>query len=104
MVQEHHSATHKSQNHCFPGYKIYLRSSCEEITLKVVLRTACRRKFTDVIKASSDGKQGRAHIILKIIVRLCDVEREAKEMCHQDYYKLRQTKAKPILTTLDDML
>jgi hypothetical protein len=86
------------------GYSGYNDLRAKKNVTNVGCFAHCRRKFTDVIKASSDGAQGRAHIILNIIGRLYAVEREAKEMSQKERYELRQAKAKPILEELHNML
>ena len=86
------------------GYSGYNDLRAQKNVTNVGCFAHCRRKFTDVIKASGDGKQGRAHIILNVIGRLYAVEREAKEMSHKERYELRQAKAKPILEELHNML
>lgn len=78
------------------GYSGYNDQRARKGVVNVGCFAHCRRKFADVVKASS-SKAGRAHIAVNTIGKLYKIERDAKEMSHKERYQLRQERAKPIL-------
>lgn len=86
------------------GYSGYNDQRARKDVINVGCFAHCRREFIEVIKTSDRAKQGRAHLILKIIGGLYEVEREAKAMNHKERYELRQEKSKPLLEELYAML
>ena len=52
------------------GYSGYNEQRARENVINIGCFAHCRRKFIEVIKASDGKNQGRAHIIIKIMVPL----------------------------------
>ena len=63
-----------------------------------------RRKFTDVVKACGQNKSGKAGQMLLKIAKLYEIEDEIKTLPFDERKRIRQTKAKPKLDVIRDML
>jgi transposase len=74
----------------FSGYKALFRNGVTEIGCMA----HARRKLFDIYQANQSEVAAKA---LLIIGRLYDIEREAKEMSPDERWRIRQTKAKPIM-------
>jgi len=86
------------------GYSGYNDQRARKGVINVGCFAHCRRKFVGVVQSSDGKKQGKAHIILKIIAQLYEIENESKELSHRERYELRQSKSKPLLNELSAML
>jgi transposase len=73
-----------------------------------VERLACmahaRRKFVEAQKVQPKGKTGRADIALTMINKLYGIERELKDVSHEQRFIGRQEKSLPILAQLKSWL
>ncbi len=85
------------------GYSGYNSQRNRDGVVNVGCMAHCRRKFVDVIKVSGN-KAGSAQVAMSYITKLYNIEREAKEISHEERRVLRQQKAKPILEQFHNWL
>jgi len=85
------------------GYSGYNDQRARKEVVNVGCFAHCRRKFAEVLQASP-GKTGKAHVAVTTIGKLYQIEREAKDLSHDQRYTLRQAQAKPILKKFYDWL
>lgn len=78
------------------GYSGYNTQRARSNIINVGCFAHCRRKFAEVVKAST-GKTGKAHNAIAMIGKLYRIEQEAKDLSHEQRYELRQAKATPIV-------
>ncbi|MEQ1789933.1 MAG: IS66 family transposase [Rickettsiales bacterium] len=105
----HHSRSHDVPLNFFEGYKGHihcdgfqgydaLAAKSSDIILSGCMYHA-RRKFFEITKITR-AKEGVAHDVLKFITLLARIEEEIKELSHEDKYRIRLEKAKPVLDDL----
>lgn len=63
-----------------------------------------RRKFTDVVKASSHNKTGKAGKMLKKIAKLYDIEATIRTQPFDERRRIRQEQSKPLLESIHSFL
>lgn len=81
------------------GYAGYERVGNTEKIIHIGCWDHARRKFVDAIKVSGNNT-GVANNLLLLINSLYDIERDIKEKSAEIRYKIRQKKAKPILSRI----
>lgn len=63
-----------------------------------------RRKFTDAEKVLGKGKAGKVQWVLSLFQKLYRTEKEIKGKSADEVYRIRQGRAKPLMTVYKDWL
>ena len=82
------------------GYKAY---ESTQATLVACL-AHIRRKFIDVKKLQGKKKAGKVDVVLSLIGKLYGIEKRIKGKSVEEKFSIRQSQAKPIVTTLYNWL
>ena len=86
------------------GYTGYNTQRRREDIISLGCWDHARRKFTDVVKATSSKKPGKAGLMLEKIAKLYEIERKMKTLSYPERKAIRQKEAKPKLDSLYELL
>lgn len=77
------------------GYSGYCTQRARPDVITLGCWDHCHRKFSDVVKAAGNNKEGKAGPVLEKIAKLYRIEQEIKDLPHDERKRIRRKKSKP---------